>query len=69
MIPSPGVKIPTMRSPGTAPPSGANRTGNSLLIPRMGMAVGWVEPGTLNLTDVALLSPNQPPSDLGGEQR
>src|SRR5438874_846417 len=35
---SPGVKMPTMRSPGTAPPSDAKRTGRSLLMPRIGMA-------------------------------
>ncbi len=34
---SPGVIMPTIRSPGTAPPFGANRTGRSLLIPRMGI--------------------------------
>src|SRR2546427_587361 len=38
VTPSPGVRMPTMRSPGTAPPLGAKRTGKSVLMPRIGMA-------------------------------
>jgi hypothetical protein len=37
VMPSPGVRMPTMRSPGTAPPFGANRTGRSELMPRIGI--------------------------------
>ena len=36
-MPSPGVRMPTIRSPGTAPPSGAKRTGRSPLRPRIGI--------------------------------
>src|SRR3979409_1279883 len=40
VMPSPGVTMPTMRSPGTAPPFGANLTGKSELMPRTGIADG-----------------------------
>ena len=53
-----------MRSPGTAPPLAAKRTGRSLLIPRMGSGVPSF--GTLNFSDFARLSPNQPLSDFFG---
>ena len=37
VTPSPGVMMPTMRSPGTAPPSGENRTGRrSVSMPLIG---------------------------------
>ena len=39
-MPSPGVTMPTMRSPGTAPPFGAKFTGRSELMPRIGIADG-----------------------------
>src|SRR6478609_3986521 len=64
VMPSPGVRMPTMRSPGTAPPLGAKRTGKSELIPRMGMAAPG-SPGTFTLTDLARLRPNQPLSGFG----
>ena len=64
VIPSPGVMMPTMRSPGTAPPFGAKRTGSSLLMPRIGMLSG-VPLGTLNLTALPRRSPNQLESALG----
>ena len=53
-----------MRSPGTAPPLGANRTGKSVLMPRIGIAAPG-SPGTFTLTDFAFLSPNQPLSCFG----
>ena len=53
-----------MRSPGTAPPLGAKRTGKSVLMPRIGMAAPG-SPGTFTLTDFAFLSPNQPLSGFG----
>ena len=56
--------MPTIRSPGTAPPLGAKRTGKSELMPRMGMAAP-ASPGTLALTDFARLRPNQPLSGFG----
>ena len=66
VIPSPGVRMPTMRSPGTAPPSGAKRTGRSPLMPRIGIAgPAALMPGTLNLTEVSFFKPNQPLSDFG----
>ena len=53
-----------MRSPGTAPPSGAKRTGRSLLMPRIGIAGPRRRPsGTLNLTEVSLLEAE--PAALG----
>ena len=56
-----------MRSPGTAPPFGANRTGRSELMPRIGIeaALGSAV-GTLNFTALPFFSPNQPVSDFGG---
>src|ERR1700686_4162917 len=42
-MPSPGETIPTIRSPGTAPPFGANLTGRSELMPRTGIADGLRE--------------------------
>src|SRR5229473_2339622 len=66
VIPSPGVMMPTMRSPGTAPPLGAKRTGRSVLIPRIGMAEPLsLPPGTLNFIALALARPNQPGSAFG----
>ena len=47
-MPSPGVRMPTMRSPGTAPPLGAKRTGRSLLMPRIGIAARSLPPARLN---------------------
>src|SRR6266516_2616044 len=60
--------MPTIRSPGTAPPSGAKRTGSSPVMPRIGMAVASAGPvGTLNFTALAFLSPNQPLDDAASE--
>ncbi len=54
VIPSPGVMMPTMRSPGTAPPFGAKRTGRSVLMPRIGIAAPFSpSAGTLNFTALA----------------
>ena len=64
VMPSPGVMMPTMRSPGTAPPSGAKRIGRSPSMPRIGIA-GPCASGTRNLTEVSRLRPNQPLSDFG----
>ena len=64
VMPSPGVRMPTMRSPGTAPPSGAKRTGRSELMPRIGIASSGA-PGTLNFTACPVFSPNQLLSGLG----
>ena len=55
-----------MRSPGTAPPFGANRTGRSELMPRIGIDEACSASGTLNLTALPFFSPNQPLSDFGG---
>ena len=56
-----------MRSPGTAPPFGAKRTGRSLLMPRIGIGGGLLAPsGTLNLSALPVFRPNQPLSDFGG---
>ena len=67
VIPSPGVMMPTMRSPGTAPPSGAKRTGNSPFMPRIGIAASSfgsallpLKPGMRNFRPAARASPNQP---------
>ena len=55
-MPSPGVMMPTMRSPGTAPPLGAKRTGRSVLMPRIGIAAPLsASPGSLNFTALAAL--------------
>src|SRR3982074_3371048 len=59
-MPSPGVRIPTMRSPGTAPPLGANRTGKSVLMPRIGIAAPG-SPGPFPLTDLPFLTRTQSP--------
>ena len=66
VMPSPGVMMPTMRSPGTAPPLGAKRTGRSRIdaADRDRRAVLAVS-GTLNFTALARLSPNQPLSAFG----
>ena len=64
VMPSPGVTMPTMRSPGTAPPSGAKLTGRSLWMPRIGIA-GPCASGTRNFTEVSFFKPNQPLSDFG----
>ena len=62
-MPSPGVRMPTMRSPGTAPPSGAKRTGASPRRPRMGMAPApSPAPGALKTTLALAFTPNQPGS-------
>ena len=55
-----------MRSPGTAPPSGAKRTGRSPLMPRIGIdgPFAALTPGTLNLTEVSLRKDHQLASDL-----
>src|SRR5207302_1492161 len=69
-MPSPGVMMPTMRSPGTAPPFGAKRTGNSPVTPRIGIAPSASLPsGTLKISDFALRNPNQPLSGLGAGAR
>ena len=61
VIPSPGVRMPTMRSPGTAPPLGAKRTGMSQSTPRSGSAAPFSPlPGTRNTRLAALARPNQP---------
>ena len=67
VMPSPGVMMPTIRSPGTAPPFGAKRTGRSELMPRIGIApsFSWTF-GTLNFIALPIFRPNQPPSDFGG---
>src|SRR5665647_2578936 len=66
VVNEPGVRMPTMRSPGTAPPSGAKLTGRSPLMPRIGIAGPTAAmPGTLNFTEVSFFKPNQPLSDLG----
>ena len=76
VIPSPGVMMPTMRSPGTAPPS-AKRTGRSPLMPRIGMACALAaalaagrrrrrdSPGTRNFMPEPRFRPNQPSSLRG----
>ena len=66
VMPSPAVMMPTMRSPGTAPPLGAKRTGRSLLMPRIGIAAPYSSTaGTLNFKALANFRPNQPLSDFG----
>src|SRR3982074_3362378 len=65
---SPGVKMPTMRSPGTAPPSDAKRTGRSLLMPRIGMTPpGAPAPRAFYFTDLGALARGAPP--VGGGMR
>ena len=56
-----------MRSPGTAPPSGAKRTGRSLLMPRIGIGGPLSRPlsGTLNFKERAA-TPAAPPKPAGG---
>ena len=57
VMPSPAVTIPTIRSPGTAPPFGANLTGKSELMPRIGIAEGLrgASGGDFNLSLTARL--------------
>ena len=56
-----GARMPTMRSPGTAPPFGAKRTGVSKSMPRSGSASAASDsPGTRNTRSAALGKPNQP---------
>ena len=56
VMPSPGPRMPTMRSPGTAPPLGAKRTGVSESMPRSGSAPRRPSPfpGTRNTRLAAL---------------
>src|SRR3990167_8964044 len=71
VIPSPGFMMPTMRSPGTAPPS-AKRTAISPSSPRIGMAFSAFagrspegrrdRPGTRNFMPEPRFRPNQPSS-------
>ena len=61
VMPSPGVRMPTMRSPGTAPPFGAKRTGVSQSTPRSGSGSPFSPlPGTRKTRLAALARPNQP---------
>ena len=59
-------RMPTMRSPGTAPPLGANLTGVSRSMPRSGSAPPASDsPGTRNTRSAAFGKPNQPLSFWG----
>src|SRR6202042_1034204 len=59
-------RTPTIRSPGTAPPLGANLTGVSRSMPRSGSAPPASDsPGTRNTRSAAFGNPNQPLSFWG----
>ena len=63
-MPSPGVKMPTMRSPGTAPPLGAKRTGRSPRSRGSAMACG-VAAGARHLELHALRPSAAEPARIG----
>src|SRR3984957_12250373 len=65
-MPSPGVMMPIIRSPGTAPPLGAKRTGRSPRAPRIGIEPSASPcPGTFELQVPHFVKPNPAALALG----